>query len=127
MSLCTQSDVEGRTNLSFSASSFPTASFVGTVISICSAIINKYCKRSSWPDPVSDDVKGVCIEMVNSYIERILVDERYRGLSDADRGEVETAVSTREIFTDELKELLKPWIKRGSDTPFIARTEPYDL
>ena len=89
MSLCTQSDIEGRMNMSFSASSFPTTSFVGTIISICTAIINKHCKRSSWPDPVPDDVKGVCIEMANSYIERILVDERYRGLSDADRGEVE--------------------------------------
>ena len=127
MSLCTQSDVEGRMNLSFSASSFPTASFVGTIISICTGIINKHCKRSSWPSPVPDDVKGVCIEMVNSYIERILVDERYRGLTDADRGEVETAVSTQEIFTPELKELLKPWIKRGKDVPFIAKQEPYDL
>lgn len=67
------------------------------------------------------------MEMVLHFIERILVDERYRGLTDADRGDVETAVSTREIFTPELKDLLKPWVKRGRDMPFIAYPEPTDL
>ena len=127
MGLCTKLDVEGRMNLTFSASSFPTETFVSSVIDICSAIINKHCRRSSWPDPVPDDVKGVCMEMVVHFIDRTLVDERYRGLTDADRGEVETAVSTREVFTDELKTLLNPWIKRGRDTPFIARQEPSGL
>ena len=65
--------------------------------------------------------------MVAHFIERILVDERYRGLVDADRGDVETAVSTREIFTPELEGLLKPWIKRGREVPFIAFPEPTDL
>lgn len=127
MGLCTRQDVEGRMDLSFSESSFPTAGFVDTLIDICSARIEKYCGRTSWPSPVPGDVKGACMEMVVKFIERILTDRRYRGLTDAARGEVETAVSTREIFTDEIKGWLKPWIAGGRDTPFITKVEPTDL
>ena len=112
----------------FTESSFPRASFVDDLITYCQTRIEKYCSRSSWPSPIPGDAKWACMEMVNNFIDRMIVDERYRGLTDADRGEVETAVSSKEIFTDEIKEWLEPWIlKRGGDIPFIAVQEPEDL